>query len=192
MAGRPFRQETPSWKRSHERILTTHTTGSLPRPADLTATSGSPDAGTTTRPRGLQGPRAPRCCRHRALKQVEAGVDIVSDGEQGKVSYSTYVKHRLTGFEGRARCLSGLIGLTFPKQQPVTPVPRGHAPHRNRPLSPWKTAGRAAGSLLKNLNAALSEAHPEEAFMTAASRAVHRPFLTNEYYPSRRRLSGST
>jgi len=32
-------------------------------------------------------------------KQVEAGVDIVNDGEQGKPSYATYVKDRLTGFE---------------------------------------------------------------------------------------------
>src|SRR5665213_3595870 len=31
-------------------------------------------------------------------RQVETGIDIVSDGETGKVSYATYVKDRLTGF----------------------------------------------------------------------------------------------
>ena len=31
--------------------------------------------------------------------QVEAGVDVVNDGEMGKIGYSTYVKDRLTGFE---------------------------------------------------------------------------------------------
>ena len=35
-------------------------------------------------------------------QQIEAGVDIVNDGEQGKVGYSTYVRHRLTGFDGQA------------------------------------------------------------------------------------------
>ena len=33
-------------------------------------------------------------------KQVEAGVDIVSDGETSKISYATYVKDRYTGFAG--------------------------------------------------------------------------------------------
>ena len=33
-------------------------------------------------------------------RQVEAGVDIVSDGETSKISYATYVKDRYTGFDG--------------------------------------------------------------------------------------------
>lgn len=33
-------------------------------------------------------------------KQVEAGADIVSDGETSKISYATYVKDRYTGFSG--------------------------------------------------------------------------------------------
>jgi 5-methyltetrahydropteroyltriglutamate--homocysteine methyltransferase len=33
-------------------------------------------------------------------RQVEAGVDIVSDGETSKISYATYVKDRYTGFSG--------------------------------------------------------------------------------------------
>ena len=33
-------------------------------------------------------------------KQVEVGVDIVSDGEMGKISYATYIKDRLAGFDG--------------------------------------------------------------------------------------------
>ena len=31
---------------------------------------------------------------------MECGTDIVSDGEMGKISYATYIRHRLTGFEG--------------------------------------------------------------------------------------------
>ena len=37
-------------------------------------------------------------------KQVDAGVDVLNDGEQSKFSYSTYVKDRLTGFEGESLC----------------------------------------------------------------------------------------
>ena len=36
-------------------------------------------------------------------KQVAAGVTIVSDGELGKVGYSTYVTERLEGFGGHAQ-----------------------------------------------------------------------------------------
>ena len=33
-------------------------------------------------------------------RQVEAGIDVVSDGETSKISYATYVKDRYTGFDG--------------------------------------------------------------------------------------------
>ena len=33
-------------------------------------------------------------------KQVDAGIDIVSDGETSKISYATYVKDRYSGFSG--------------------------------------------------------------------------------------------
>ena len=36
-------------------------------------------------------------------KQVEIGIDIVSDGEMSKIGYATYIRHRLSGFE-TARC----------------------------------------------------------------------------------------
>ena len=38
-------------------------------------------------------------------KQVEAGIDIVNDGEMSKPSYATYVKDRLAGFGGESRPL---------------------------------------------------------------------------------------
>ena len=74
-------------KRSTERILTTHT-GSLPRPTDLTTTLEALDAGTAPDPEAFDA-RVRRAVADIVRKQVEAGVDIVSDGEQGKVGYST-------------------------------------------------------------------------------------------------------
>ena len=39
-------------------------------------------------------------CAETVRRQVEAGIDIVSDGETSKISYATYVKDRYTGFSG--------------------------------------------------------------------------------------------
>ena len=118
-------------------------------------------------------------------KQVEAGVDIISDGEQGKVGYSTYVRHRLTGFEGQQRpCPPGPIGLTFPRLRRATRRPPTVArPACNGPIA-WKDKGAVLQDIA-NLQAALSGVQPAEAFMTAASPGVIAHFLHNEYYPSR-------
>ena len=39
-------------------------------------------------------------CSNTVKRQVDAGIDIVSDGETSKISYATYVKDRYTGFDG--------------------------------------------------------------------------------------------
>lgn len=82
-----------------KRILTTHV-GSLPRPHDLldlmkARVTGLPYDRTHYEAR-VRGAVAD-CVR----RQVEAGIDIVSDGEQSKPGFSTYVTERLTGFEAR-------------------------------------------------------------------------------------------
>src|SRR5258708_34574829 len=41
-----------------------------------------------------------RAVNDAVTRQAEAGLDIASDGETGKISYATYIRHRLTGFEG--------------------------------------------------------------------------------------------
>ena len=86
-------------KRSADRILTTHT-GSLPRPSDLTKILEAMDAGTGPNPAAFDA-RVRSAVADVVRKQVDAGVDVVNDGEQGKVGYSTYVRHRLTGFDGQ-------------------------------------------------------------------------------------------
>jgi len=87
-------------KRSTERILTTHT-GSLPRPRDLTAMLEAMDAGAPPDSAAFEA-RVRQAVAEIVRRQVEAGVDIVNDGEQGKVGYSTYVRYRLTGFDGQS------------------------------------------------------------------------------------------
>ena len=79
-------------------FLTTHT-GSLPRPADLTPLLQSREDGTP--PPDLDQ-RVAEAVRETVRQQVEAGVDVVNDGEMGKIGYSTYVTGRLTGFDRAA------------------------------------------------------------------------------------------
>src|SRR5262249_39201069 len=79
------------------RILTTHV-GSLPRPEGLVALLRQHDAAGS--PAGALAARARSAVDDAVRAQVAAGIDIVNDGEQGRTDYSTYVKDRLTGFEG--------------------------------------------------------------------------------------------
>src|ERR1041384_4517315 len=80
------------------RIDVTHV-GSLPRGDELTALLLAKDKGrpydAAAFERIVQG-----AIDDAVAKQVAAGVSIVSDGELGKVGYSTYVTERLTGFGG--------------------------------------------------------------------------------------------
>jgi len=169
-------------KRSTERILTTHT-GSLPRPRDLTAMLEALDAGNAADP-GAFDARVRGAVAEIVRRQVEAGVDIVNDGEQGKVGYSTYVRYRLTGFGGQS--LVGVRGdwADFPEAAQrlgrSTAVAR---PSCNGPIE-WKDRA-AVQKDVGNLRAALDGVRPAEAFMTAASPGVIAHFLRNEHYPSR-------
>jgi 5-methyltetrahydropteroyltriglutamate--homocysteine methyltransferase len=169
-------------KRSTERILTTHT-GSLPRPSDLTITLEAMDAGTMPDPEAFDA-RVRRAVAEAVRQQVEAGVDIVSDGEQGKVGYSTYVRYRLTGFEGQSVVPTRSDWADFPEAA----ARYGRLGAVSRPACNGPIAWKDRAALLKdiaNLKAALSGVNATEAFMTAASPGVIAHFLQNEHYPSR-------
>ena len=169
-------------KRSTERILTTHT-GSLPRPPDLTAMLESMDAGSALDAAAFDG-RVRRAVADIVRQQVDAGVDIVNDGEQGKVGYSTYVRHRLTGFGGTSAAASRADWADFPEA--AARAERRSAVSRPACDGPieWQDRG-AVQKDVANLRAALDSVRPTEAFMTAASPGVIAHFLRNEYYPSR-------
>src|SRR5580698_1341390 len=85
-------------KMSTDRILTTHV-GSLPRPQDVVDLLFAQDRGEPDDPAQFEETMA-RGVAGVIAKQVECGIDIVSDGEMSKISYATYIRHRLTGFEG--------------------------------------------------------------------------------------------
>ena len=92
-------------RRSERRLLTTHT-GSLPRPPDLVTLMLAREAGEPV-DEALLARRVAEATREVVTRQADAHIDVVNDGEMSKPSYSTYVKDRLSGFDGEGRPPSG-------------------------------------------------------------------------------------
>ena len=173
-------------------ILTTHT-GSLPRPADLAAMVVERDEGGT--PAGLEQ-RVTAAVAEAVRLQAEIGLDIVNDGEQSKVGYSTYIKDRLTGFAGEPGGLSPLaeladfpddaerMGLVLSGLQVRTPACTGPVRRRD---------DEAVGRDLENLRAAASAAGADmgQLFMTAASPGVIALFFEDRFYGDREQYLGA-
>ena len=169
-------------KRSVDRILTTHT-GSLPRPPDLLAMLEALDAGTLE-DRAAFDARVRAATQEIVRLQAEAGADVVNDGEQGKVGYSTYVRQRLTGFGGESTVRGRADWADFPEA--AARAERRSTVARPACNGPVEWEDRAAVERdTANLRAALDGAQVTEAFMTAASPGVIAHFLPNQHYPSR-------
>ncbi len=164
-----------------DRILTTHT-GSLPRPPGLVEAlglAGDGAADEATQERLLQEAVAGVVAR-----QVDAGVDVVSDGEQSKAGYSTYVTERLTGFGGRAYPLRGQQDIIdFPDWG--EPLTAGIEATLATPACIGDVAYAQPALVerdVENLRAALA-AHPgADGFITTASPGVISMFLENQHY----------
>jgi 5-methyltetrahydropteroyltriglutamate--homocysteine methyltransferase len=169
-------------QRSTERILTTHT-GSLPRPTDLVTTLQALDAGTMPDAARFHD-QVRRAVEDVVRKQAAAGVDILNDGEQSKVGYSTYVRHRLTGFDGMSEVRMRSDWADFPDA--AERLGRSSAVSRPSCTGPIEWRDRDALQRdIANLRAAVAGVEAVETFMTAASPGVIAHFLRNDYYPSR-------
>ena len=170
-------------KRSETRILTTHT-GSLPRSPELQELLRSrldPEAAEAEEFRtGVEEGVADV-----VAKQTAIGIDVINDGEQGRVQYATYVKDRLTGFDGEQvlRARPRLDMLDFPEfavQNGVSSSATIPWPACTGPIS-WKDKD-AVQRDIQRLKNATKDAKAEEVFMTAASPGVIANFLHNEHY----------
>lgn len=120
-------------------------------------------------------------------KQVEAGVDIVSDGETSKISYATYVKDRYTGFSGDSPRNAPADLKMFPGFLKRL-ANDGGTPKYARPMCTGEVKSKGQGELEKdiaNLKAAMAEHGATQGFMNAASPGVISLFLQNDHYPNR-------
>lgn len=172
-------------KQSTERILTTHV-GSMPRPQYVVDQLFAQDRDDAYDPAAFDAVMT-RATAEVAQKQVAAGVDIISDGEMSKISYATYIRHRLTGFE------IAEVPRATPKDLDDFPAfkqrlaEQGGTPQYHRPVVRGEIKIKDLAPLEKdiaNLKAAASAANATEAFMNAASPGVIAVFQPNEYYSS--------
>jgi 5-methyltetrahydropteroyltriglutamate--homocysteine methyltransferase len=171
-------------KRSTERFLTTHT-GSLPRPEDLVRTMFAKEEGVPVDAAALAA-RIRSSVTDVVHRQVEAGVDVVDDGEMSKPSYATYPKDRLTGFAGASHPLQYRDLVDFPGMARRVFGDPGRA-RRRTPACTAPIAIRddgAAAADVANLRAALAGVKAEEGFLTAASPGVISLFFRDEHYGS--------
>jgi len=174
-----------------DRILTTHV-GSLPRPLDLFDMLIAEDQNQPHDAKALNE-RVADAVKQVVAQQVSCGIDIVSDGDMGKISYTFYVRHRLSNiapgappgadipeensnldivehpeFEARIKKQRGGWGLQYGRPWVVGPIEYVNKQPLKRDLVHIQSAQRACNSTA--------------GFMTAASPGVLSKFVPNDYY----------
>jgi 5-methyltetrahydropteroyltriglutamate--homocysteine methyltransferase len=160
---------------STERILTTHT-GSLPRPASLPLAAAERSAGRLAEAVGAV-----------VQSQIEAGVDVVNDGEASKPSYATYVVERLNGFGGAGAPLRPKDYDDFPKWAERMLSDPSRARRLANPVCVGPVSYRDTSLVqadIENLKQATAGRDVADVFMSAASPGVIAIFQRNEYYGS--------
>lgn len=167
---------------SNDRILTTHV-GSLPRSQAVTDTVFAQEKGETVAD-------AAAIIRNAVddvvAKQVATGIDIVSDGEMSKISYATYIKDRITGFDGDSDRSPPSDLEEFPgflNRQASS----GGTPTYRRPCCIGNIEVKDMGPVTEdvaNMLGAMQKSPPTEGFMNAASPGVIALFQPNKHYAS--------
>jgi 5-methyltetrahydropteroyltriglutamate--homocysteine methyltransferase len=182
-------------KRSSGRILTTHV-GSLPRPQDLAGMIYAGAETGTPEQRAAYEARVASAVREVVDKQIAAGVDIVSDGEQGKIGFVNYVKDRLDGFNGRATPFMAADLLDMPGINTGAAAAAASALAGDRPAEAPNWTPACDGPIsyrehdaykkdIANFQAALKGKRYEESFICSITPGNVAQVLANQYYPSR-------
>lgn len=167
------------------RVKTTHV-GSLPRSQEVVDFIFAREKGEACDAAAFQECMA-RNVSETVRRQVEAGVDVVSDGETSKISYATYVKDRYTGFDGDSPRNAPADLKKFPSFLKRI-ADEGGTPQYARPMCVGEVRSKGQGELqadIDNLKAAMAEHGAGRGFMNAASPGVVSLFLQNDYYPTR-------
>ena len=165
-----------------DRILTTHV-GSLPRSAAVTDLVFAQERGEAVDPAQFDAVIGDAVSLAVA-RQVASGIDLVSDGEMSKISYATYIKDRISGFEGDSpRTPPADLELfpTFMQRQSKG----GGTPTYRRPKCVGPVAPKSLAPLeedLAHMKAALDAHQPHGGFMNSASPGVIALFQPNEHY----------
>ena len=167
------------------RILTSHVC-SLPRTQDVVDFIFARENGEPYDQTNFDQCMA-NACNDTVRKQVEAGIDIVSDGETSKISYATYVKDRYTGFSGDSPRNAPQDLKMFPGFLQRL-ADDGGTPQYARPMCTGEVRSKGQGELetdIAHLKAGMADHGARRGFMNAASPGVISLFLQNQHYPTR-------
>jgi 5-methyltetrahydropteroyltriglutamate--homocysteine methyltransferase len=175
-------------KTSKDRILTTHT-GSLPRPKPLVDLILEREQARAVDAAAFEAGVA-TAVDEIVAQQVAAGIDVVSDGEMSKPSYTTYIRHRVSGIEPDPRAAEKGRDIMIGRDLLAHP----DFADRRRNFSDAPFPG-CVGALryqdrsaldrdLAHLKTAAEKAKPVEVFMTAPSPGILTRFIINLHYPS--------
>ena len=169
-------------KSSTDRILTTHV-GSLPRPQNVVDFIFAQEKGEPVDMPAFNAAMAV-AVDDIVKRQVDAGIDIVSDGEMSKISYATYIKDRFTGFDGDSPRRTPGDLLEFPSFLKRL-ASGGGTPTYRRPCCVGPIAVKSTQPLaddIAHVKAAAAKHGAAEVFMNAASPGVIALFQPNQHY----------
>jgi len=163
-------------------ILTTHV-GSLPRSTELSELLFAKDKKENI-DQSLFNDTVKKNVDEVVKRQLDVGIDVVSDGEMSKISYATYVKDRIKGFSGESERRAPADLDAFPEYKTKI-ANSGGTPTYTRPCCTSELEIQDTQSLkndIKNLSDSLNSNNHSKAFMNAASPGVINVFMPNKFY----------
>jgi 5-methyltetrahydropteroyltriglutamate--homocysteine methyltransferase len=174
-------------KTSTDRILTTHT-GSLPRPKSLIGLILDREGGKAIAPAAFESATA-KAVDDIVAQQVAAGIDVVNDGEMSKPSYTTYIRHRVSGIEMDPRAAEKGRDIMIGRDMLAHPDFNRTGGFGNVPFPGCVGELRykdksAVERDLAHLKAAAAKSKPTDVFMTAPSPGILTRFIINLHYPN--------
>jgi len=165
------------------RIRTTHV-GSLPRPPDVARLLEARELGARD---DRFAPAMTAAVADVVRRQHGIGIDVPSDGEMSKISYSTYVKDRLTGFDGDSPRRPALDLAPYPELRTRMAAANGGGQtfQRQSCVGPIEYVGHDDLTAdIANINAAIEASGHDAGFLNAASPGLVTAFQPNEHYAS--------
>lgn len=172
------------------RILTTHA-GSLPRTAALTALHVRRSRGEPVSDAEMEAETA-AAELDVVARQIATGLDVINDGEVGRESFFSYVRHRMTGFSGAWARPMSRDTLLFPDYLQAKMTASGamelvdpmHPPEATGPVAYTDPAAiqRACARMTDLL--AGQRGRYADAFMTAPSPGIIATAMANRHYPN--------
>jgi 5-methyltetrahydropteroyltriglutamate--homocysteine methyltransferase len=171
-------------KNGLSRVLTTHV-GSLPRSATVADMLFRREEGGEYLPAEFDEVMT-RAVQDVVARQTAIGLDVVSDGETAKIGYATYIKDRLTGFDGDNPRQVAVDLQPYPEFRGRMGVFAGKQSFkRSSCVGEISFVGHDdLNADIRRMREAVGEHHPTAGFLNAASPGVVAAFQPNAYYPS--------